>query len=320
MIRILQKFSSILSSNTSIFIISVAIIAFYIPQLFDWVKGDNQTIVLGVIMLTMGMTLSKKDFEILLLRPFDICIGTIAQYTFMPLIAFSLLHFLNLPKEIGIGLILVGCCPGGVSSNIMSFLAKGDVAFSVGMTTVSTLIAPVMTPFLVYMLVKQSVDVNVIGMFKSVLFVTILPVLVGCILNYFFSNKQTFTDLCKVMPGVSVIGLACIVGGVVSHFGDAFIRSGVLIFIAAFLHNFIGYIAGWFSGSLMKMNEAKKRTLSIEVGMQNAGLATVLATKHFSTIPEAAIISAVSCVWHSISGTILASLFIWKDKFFKKNE
>lgn len=320
MIKQLQKISAFLSSQTSIFIIFIAIVAFFTPKIFDWVKGDNQTIILGIIMLTMGMTLSKKDFEILLLKPFDICIGTIAQYTFMPLIAFLLLHFLNLPKEIGIGLILVGCCPGGVSSNIMSFLAKGDVAYSVGMTTLSTLIAPVMTPFLVYMLVKQSVNVNVVGMFKSVLFVTILPVLLGCILNYFFSSKNTYKDICKIMPGISVIGLACIVGGVVSHFGYAFIQSGVLIFIAAFLHNLIGYIAGWNCGSMLKMNEAKKRTLSIEIGMQNAGLATVLATKHFATIPEAAIISAVSCVWHSISGTILASIFIQKDKIFNKRK
>ena len=202
----------------------------------------------------------------------------------------------------------------------MSFLAKGDVAFSVGMTTVSTLIAPIMTPFLVYLLVKQTVNVDVLGMFKSVLFVTILPVLLGCILNYFFSNKKSFTDVCKIMPGISVIGLSFIVGGVVAHFGNQFIRSGILIFIAAFLHNFIGYIAGWCSGSIMKMNEAKKRTLSIEVGMQNAGLATVLATKHFAMIPEAAIISAVSCVWHSISGTIIANLFIQKDILFKKNK
>ncbi len=318
MIRKIQQISAFLSSQTSIFIIFIAVLAFFVPPLFDWVKGDNQTIVLGVIMLTMGMTLSKKDFEILLKKPFDIFIGTVAQYTFMPCIAFLLVCSLNLPKSIGIGLILVGCCPGGVSSNIMSFLAKGDVAFSVGMTTVSTLLAPVMTPFLVYLLVKQTVNVDVIGMFKSVLFVTILPVLVGGILNYLFGKKKNFIDICKVMPGISVIGLACIVGGVVSHFGDEFIRSGLVIFAAAFLHNFIGYVAGWFSGSFMKMNEAKKRTLSIEVGMQNAGLATVLATKHFAMIPEAAIISAVSCVWHSISGTILASLFTKKDEFLKK--
>ena len=318
MLKTAQKISGFLSSKTSIFIIIVAIITYFFPDIFMWVKGDTQTAILGVIMLTMGMTLSTKDFQILLQRPLDIGIGTCAQYFFMPVIAVSLVHLLHLPKEIAIGLILVGCCPGGVSSNIMSFLCKGDVAFSVGMTAVSTLLAPVMTPTLVYYLAKESVNVDVVGMFQSVLIVTILPVITGVALNYIFRKNEIFPEICKVMPGLSVIGLACIVGGVVSHFGAMFIKSGVVIFMAAFCHNFIGYIAGWTIGRIVNMPEAKKRTISIEVGMQNAGLATVLATKHFAAIPEAAIISAVSCVWHSISGTILANLFVLKDRIVKQ--
>jgi len=318
MLKTAQKISVFLSSKTSFFIIIIAVITYFFPNIFKWVKGDSQTVILGLIMLTMGMTLSLDDFKILLKRPFDIGIGTFAQYFFMPVIAVSLVHFLHLPKEISIGLILVGCCPGGVSSNIMSFLCKGDVAFSVGMTAVSTLLAPIMTPTLVYYLAKESVNVDVLGMFQSVLIVTILPVITGVILNYLFRHNSKFPEICKVMPGLSVFGLACIVGGVVSHFGFAFVKSGVVIFIAAFCHNFIGYIAGWLIGMAAKMPEAKKRTISIEVGMQNAGLATVLATKHFVVMPEAAIISAVSCVWHSISGTILANLFVLKDKILHK--
>ena len=317
MLKTIQKISEFLSSKTSIFIIIIAIFTYFFPNIFMWVKGDTQTVILGIIMLTMGMTLSLEDFKILLKRPLDIGIGTFAQYFFMPIIAIILVHLLHLPKEIAIGLILVGCCPGGVSSNIMSFLCKGDVAFSVGMTAVSTLLAPVMTPSLVYFLAKESVNVDVLGMFQSVLIVTILPVITGVVFNYIFSKNEIFPKICKVMPGFSVIGLACIVGGVVSHFGTTFIKSGIIIFIAAFLHNLFGYIAGWIIGTITKMTEAKKRTISIEVGMQNAGLATVLATKHFALIPEAAIISAVSCVWHSISGTILANLFVLKDKLVK---
>ncbi|MCR5262088.1 MAG: bile acid:sodium symporter family protein [Candidatus Gastranaerophilales bacterium] len=317
MLKTAQKISEFLSSKTSVFIIIVAIITYFFPNIFMWVKGNTQTVILGIIMLTMGMTLSLKDFQILMQRPLDIGIGTFAQYFFMPVIAICLVHILHLPKEIAIGLILVGCCPGGVSSNIMSFLCKGDVAFSVGMTAVSTLLAPIMTPALVYYLAKESVNVDVIGMFQSVLIVTILPVITGVILNYFFRNNEKFPEICKVMPALSVLGLACIVGGVVAHFGSTFIKSGIVIFIAAFCHNFIGYVAGWTIGRIANMPEPKKRTISIEVGMQNAGLATVLATKHFALIPEAAIISAVSCVWHSISGTILANLFLIKDKIKK---
>ena len=320
MLKLAQKISGFLSSKTSVFIIIISVITYFFPSIFIWVKGNVQTVILGIIMLTMGMTLSLNDFKILLKRPFDIGIGTYAQYFFMPIIAVSLVHIMHLPKEISIGLILVGCCPGGVSSNIMSFLCKGDVAFSVGMTAVSTLLAPIMTPTLVYFLAKESVDVDIIGMFQSVLIVTILPVITGVTLNYLFKNNEKFPEICKVMPGLSVIGLACIVGGVVSHFGAAFIKSSVIIFIAAFCHNLIGYIAGWTIGTAVKMNEAKKRTISIEVGMQNAGLATVLATKHFVMLPEAAIISAVSCVWHSISGTILANIFVLKDRIINQNK
>ena len=317
MLKAAQRISGFLSSKTSLFIIFIAIVTYFFPDIFIWVKGDVQTAILGVIMLTMGMTLSADDFKILLKRPLDIGIGTFAQYFFMPIIAISLTHLFHLPKEISIGLILVGCCPGGVSSNIMSFLCRGDVAFSVGMTAVSTLLAPIMTPTLVYFLANESINVDVVGMFKSVLIVTILPVIAGVSLNYLFRKNKAFPEICKVMPGLSVLGLACIVGGVVSHFGAIFIKSGVIIFVAAFCHNLLGYIAGWLMGVFAKMTEAKKRTISIEVGMQNAGLATVLATKHFALIPEAAIISAVSCVWHSISGTILANLYILKDKISK---
>ncbi len=318
MLKTLQKISGFLSSKTSIFIILISVVTYFCPNLFGWVKGNVQTVILGIIMLTMGMTLSVEDFKILVKRPFDIGIGVFAQYLFMPFIAVFLVHFFNLPKEISIGLILVGCCPGGVSSNIMSYLCRGDVAFSVGMTTVSTLIAPVLTPSLVYFLAKESVDVDVLGMFQSVLIVTILPVATGIFLNYTFGTNKMFPEICKIMPGFSVIGLACIVGGVVSHFGDTFMKSSFVIFTAAFCHNLLGYIAGFLTGVITKMSTAKKRTISIEVGMQNAGLATVLAVKHFSNIPEAAIISAVSCVWHSVSGTILANLFVLKDKFLKK--
>ena len=231
----------------------------------------------------------------------------------MPLIAYGLVHGLGLPQEVGVGLILVGCCPGGVSSNIMSFLCKGDVAFSVGLTTVSTLAAPVMTPLLTLWLAGESVDVDAVGMFTSILFVTILPVALGFVLNTAFGTRTGFGEVKKVLPGVAVAGLACIVGGVVSAHGQKFAQSGVIVFVAVFCHNALGYVLGYASGMLARFTRAKRRTVSIEVGMQNAGLATVLAGKHFPTMPEAAIASAVSCVWHSISGALLAGIFNWAD-------
>ena len=236
-----QGISAWLSRWTPAFISCVAVGAYFAPGVFGWVRGYAQTAVLGVIMLTMGMTLKAEDFRILASRPLDIAIGSLAQFTLMPLIAWMLVHVLGLPKPVGVGLVLVGCCPGGVSSNIMSFLCKGDVAFSVGMTTLSTMAAPLTTPLL------------------------------------------------------------------------------MLWLAAVFLHNSLGYILGYAAGLAARFTKPKRRTVSIEVGMQNAGLATVLAGRHFPSMPEAAIASAVSCVWHSISGALLAGVFNLADALFSRD-
>lgn len=311
--QLLKKISKLLSDKTSVFVIAVSVIAFLLPEGFTWIKGTKQSVILGIIMLGMGMTLTKDDFKILAQRPLDIFIGAVAQYTIMPLVAFSVAKVLNLPSGIAVGLILVGCCPGGVSSNIMSFLCKGDVAFSVGMTTASTLLSPILTPVLVLFLAGEKISVEPWGMFKTIIVVTILPILVGFLINLFLDKNKNFKDIKSIMPGVSVIGLALIVGGVIALQGSNFLKSGLLIFVAIFLHNTIGYALGYGVGIITKMSKAKKRTISIEVGMQNAGLATNLASAHFAALPEAAVASAVSCVWHSITGTLLAGLYIYMD-------
>ena len=216
------------------------------------------------------------------------------------------------------GIILVGCCPGGVSSNIMSFLCKGDVAFSVGMTCASTLLAPFMTPLLMKLTAGQIIHIDAVGMFLNILIVTILPVSIGCALNYFFSRRPSFPTLQSLMPGVSVICLAMIVGGVISTVHDDLVARGLTLFLWTFAvvlcHNSLGYLLGWTAGRLAGFTTAKKRTISIEVGMQNAGLATVLASNFFAAQPLAVLPCAISCAWHSISGTILAGLFLkWEQ-------
>jgi BASS family bile acid:Na+ symporter len=268
-------------------------------------------------MLTMGMTLRPEDFRILAMRPWDIGIGTLAQFSIMPLLAWGLVLCFDLPKGIAAGLILVGCSPGGVSSNIMSFLCKGDVAYSVGMTTASTLLAPIMTPLLMLWLAGESIDVDAAGMFRSILFVTILPVAIGAFCNGKWGNRPAYAEVCKIMPGLSVIGLACIVGGVTAAKGSSFFSSGALIFLTIFLHNSLGYVLGYLTARCTRMNKAKRRTLSIEVGMQNAGLATVLAGRHFPVLPDAAVAAAICCVWHSISGTLLAGFYNTIDRWRK---
>lgn len=309
-----QRLSALLARRTPAFITGVAVFAYFVPGAFSWVHGVTQTVILGVIMLTMGMTLSSADFRVLASRPWDIAIGSVAQFTIMPLAAFAIAHVLSLPRGVAVGLMLVGCCPGGVSSNIMSFLCKGDVAFSVGMTTVSTLLAPVVTPLLMLGLAGEMIEVDVSGMIKSVLVVTLVPVGTGFLLNRSFGSSGCYAQTMKIMPGLAVIALACIVGGVTAVHGAGFASCGAWIFAGVLLHNALGYALGYASGVFARFTRAKKRTVAIEVGMQNAGLATVLASRHFPACPEASVAAAVSCVWHSISGALLAGVFNFTDR------
>ncbi len=326
--KTLQKCSKFLSDYTSVVVIAIAVVTFFLPSLMGWVnyqlftdpvsnKFTSQSIIIGVIMFSMGLTLTTEDFRILAQRPLDICIGAAAQYLIMPFLAFGVSKALHLPDGIALGLILVGCCPGGVSSNIMSYLCGGDVAFSVGMTTASTILSPVMTPLLVSFLASGTkISIHGFPMLVSIMETVILPVGFGFAVNYFLGKKSWFQEAQKVMPGIAVLGLACVVGGVISSQGANFFQSGIVIFAAVLLHNGLGYLLGYGAGKLTGMNTAKKRTISIEVGMQNAGLATNLATTtaQFASTPESAIICAVSCVWHSISGTLLAGFFASLDK------
>ncbi len=316
--RFLASASALLSRYTSLFVILAAIVAFREPRAFLWVHDDSQSAILGVIMLAMGLTLSAKDFAILAKSPGAMTVGAVAQYTVMPFLAWGIAHALHLSPGLTAGLILVGCCPGGVSSNIMSFLCKGDVAYSVGMTAVSTLLAPLMTPLLTALLANEQVHVNVIGMFKSILWITLLPVATGGILNTFFGRTRAFAALLKLMPGVAVLGLMAIVGGVAASKGNDFLQAGKVIFLAIFLHNTGGYLLGYAAALLFRMPRPRRRTLSIEVGMQNAGMGTVLAGKHFADVPGATVIAAASCVYHSITGALLAGLYVFLDRRFPK--
>ena len=327
MFKIVRAFCHVLSSYASPFVIASAVVAFFLPIAFGWVHGNVSSVILGIIMLSMGLTLSVEDFRILFKRPLDILLGAVAQYTIMPLVAFSLTKIFGLDPYLAVGIILVGCCPGGVSSNIMSFLAKGDVAYSVGMTTVSTLLAPIMTPLLVLWLADTSINVNAVGMFLNILYVTILPVTIGFLLNFFLGKRAVFKEIQANMPAVSVIGLMMIVGGVVVTVRPQLLTNGLslifLVLAVVFCHNALGYVLGYSVGRLFKFSTAKKRTIAIEVGVQNAGMATVLAAAFFAnpenvaSHPEAVLCvvpCALSCAYHSISGTVLANYFGWHDK------
>ena len=327
MLNLIKAVSRFLSTYTSLFVIACAVIAFFIPTLFGWVHGNTSSIILGIIMLSMGLTITMDDVRNLMKRPADIFLGAVAQYTIMPLVAFTLTKIFGLDPYLAIGIILVGCCPGGVSSNVMSFLAKGDVTYSVSMTMASTLLAPLMTPLLVLWLADTSIEVNAVGMFLNILYVTVFPIVIGFTCNYFFGKRTGFKEFQSNMPAVSVIGLALIVGGVIVAVRPQLLTNGMgliaLVLAVVFLHNALGYVLGYSVGRLFKFNTAKKRTISIEVGVQNAVMATVLAGAFFANPenlalhPEAALCvvpCAISCAYHSISGTILAGIYAHMDK------
>ena len=318
MIKPFQSLSRLLAQHASLFVTAIAVLTFFVPDLFVWVRGTTQTVILGIIMLTMGLTLTTQDFRFLAKRPLDILIGACAQFIIMPCVAYLLVHMFRLEPALALGILLVGCCPGGVSSNIMSYLCHGDVAFSVGMTCASTLLAPVMTPLLMQLTAGEIIEIDAIGMFLNILIVTIIPVGIGCFLNYTYSKRESFPTIQSLMPGLSVTCLACIVGGVISTVHDDLVARGLMLFLWTFAvvlcHNTLGYILGYTAGRLARFNTAKKRTISIEVGMQNAGLATVLAGTFFAAQPLSVLPCAISCAWHSISGTILAGLFLRQDK------
>lgn len=331
MFKVIKAISRLLSNYASPFVIASAIAAFFVPAAFDWVHGNVSSIILGVIMLSMGLTISMDDIRNLMKQPFHILLGAVAQYTIMPFVAFGLTKVFGLDPYLAVGIILVGCCPGGVSSNVMSFLARGDVTYSVSMTMVSTLLAPIMTPLLVLWLADTSINVNAMGMFLNILYVTVAPITIGFLCNYFLGKLPVFKEIQANMPAVSVIGLMLIVGGVVVTVRPQLFANGLglilLVLAVVFCHNALGYVLGYSVGRLFKFNTAKKRTIAIEVGVQNAGMATVLAMAFFAN-PEnvaknpAAVLCmvpcALSCAYHSISGTVLANIFAWWDKRSKR--
>ena len=279
------------------------------PQTFLWVL-PNIKWMLGVIMFGMGMTLSVGDFSRVFKRPRDVFAGAAAQYLIMPLLAYVIARGLHLSDALAVGVILLGCCPGGTASNVITLLAKGDVALSVSMTTASTLLAPLMTPLLMLLLAGHWMHINAAGLFISIVQMVLLPVLLGTAINQFFGEKLKAAR--PFLPVISVVTILLIVGAVVGKDADRLAHMALIVMAAVVLHNGGGLLLGWFSGTALHMSVPQKRALAIEVGMQNSGLAVALAVAHFS--PEAALPAALFSVWHNISGPLLATIWNRLDR------
>lgn len=300
----LFKFSKFMTNMMAVWVILLTVIALIYPNLFIWI-APYITILLGVIMFTMGLTLSIDDFKEIFKQPIKVIVLALAQYLVMPIIAVSLVFLFNLPPEIAIGVILVGSSPGGTSSNVMTFLAKGNVALSVAATTVTTLLAPIVTPSLTLLLASTWLDISFSAMMVSILQVVLIPVLLGLGVGSLF--RKQVDRVVDVLPMISMTGILGVMTAVSASNVDNILTSGLIILLVVILHNLLGYATGFLLGKIFKFNLADTKTISIEVGMQNSGLATALAVQHFE--PVTALPGALFSVWHSLSGAVLANVF-----------
>ena len=305
MMKKIGKISSFLTKYIGVIIIIFSVLAFFWRDGFAWTTNYT-SMFLGIAMFGMGLTIKMGDFQVVFSRPKEILIGCLAQYTVMPFLAWILAVVLRLPEDLALGVILVGCCPGGTASNVITYIAGGDVALSVGMTIVSTLVAPLATPSLVYVLAGAWVEVSFAAMVLSVVKVILVPVLFGILIRSILGKQ--IQKISELLPLISVVSIVMIISGIVAVNADKIISCGMLVLGVVILHNLCGMGIGLAVAKLLKVPYDKVTAIAIEVGMQNSGLAISLATANFAANPLATLPGAIFSVWHNISGSVFAGI------------
>ena len=285
-----------------VIIIAFSALALWQPWIFSWVAPHISTM-LGIIMLGMGMTLHWQDFSHVLRHPRDLGLGLVVQFGCMPLLAFALCHVFALPPEMG--MILVGTAPGGTASNVLTFIARGDVAFSVAMTAAATLVSLLLTPPLTWLLGGVWVPVDMGGLFWSIVKIVLVPVLLGLLLHHF--QRGLVDRLMPFLPLASALVITLVIAGIIAVNAQNILSAGPAIFAAVIAHNLLGLAVGWFAACRLRFAPSRRRALAIEIGTQNSGLATALALAHFT--PAAAIAGALFSVWQNISGALLSNFW-----------
>jgi BASS family bile acid:Na+ symporter len=293
----------------TVIILAVVSLAMYYPRHFIGMGGFKFSALivplLQIIMFGMGTELSLKDFAQVLRMPKGIMVGVICHYTIMPLIGFGVAHLFNFPGEIAAGIILVGCCPSGLASNVMSYLARANLALSVSVTTISTLLAPFLTPALMNLLGGSLIEIHFWAMVWDITKIVIIPIVGGLLFNHFLHGKFGWLD--KAMPILSMAGIALILMVMVAAGRDNLLKIGGLLIIATFIHNTAGFFLGYWSGRLLKFPERDCRTIALEVGMQNAGLASGLAL----TMGKMATVGLAPAIFGPLMNITGSSLSSW---------
>ena len=303
----MEKVSSFIGKYMAWIVLVIAAAALFWPGTCLWIQTKWINYLLMIVMFGMGLTMKLGDFAVVFRQPRDVIVGCLAQFIVMPLLAFGLGRVFGLSDELLVGVVLVGTCPGGTSSNVITYLSKGDTALSVGMTSINTLLAPFLTPLLTYLYLRTSVSVDVKAMFMSIIQVVIVPIGLGLLINKVFGNyTQKIRD---ALPSVSVTAICLIVAAVVSHNSEKIRATGLVIFAVVILHNILGYLCGYLVGIAFRMDLPRKKAVAIEIGMQNSGLATTLAGSAFPGMAMATVPGAIFSVWHNISGAVLAGIF-----------
>ncbi len=305
--KTLAAVSQFFNRTFALWVLVFAVFAYITPETFKPLAGWISPL-LGIVMFGMGLTLSVNDFKLVLSHPVDVLIGIVAQFVIMPTVAFILCKVMGLPPDIAIGVILVGCCPGGTASNVMTFLARGDTALSVTITSCTTILAPLVTPGLIWLFAHQWVEIDPVGMFWSICQIVLIPIALGVAVHTVVGSER-IKVASTALPLVSVIAIVLIVAAVVAVSQPNIASAGPLVFLVVVLHNGFGLLFGYLVAKICGMNLAKRKCLSIEVGMQNSGLGVALAAAHFAAMPLAALPSAIFSFWHNISGPIIATIY-----------
>lgn len=304
MLSVLRRLSVVLTRFMGVIIIAFSALALWQPWIFSWV-APHISAMLGIIMLGMGMTLHWQDFSHVLRHPRDLGLGLVVQFGCMPLLAFALCHVFALPPELAMGMILVGTAPGGTASNVLTFIARGDVAFSVAMTAAATLVSLLLTPPLTWLLGGVWVPVDMGGLFWSIVKIVLVPVLLGLLLHHF--QRGLVDRLMPFLPLASALVITLVIASIIAVNAQNILSAGPAIFAAVIAHNLLGLAVGWFAACRLRFAPPRRRALAIEIGTQNSGLATALALAHFT--PAAAIAGALFSVWQNISGALLSNFW-----------
>ena len=300
--KYLEKLAQFICRNMTLWVVVFSAIAFFYPAPFKPV-GKYISYLLGIIMLGMGLTMSLEDFRLVLTRPKDVFYGVFFRYLIMPLVGFGVAKMLGLPPALAAGMVLLGAAPSGTGSNVMTYIAKGDTALSITVSSVNTILAPVLTTYIFAFLAGAMIPIDIAALLIDIVKIVLVPVAAGVMLH--MVAPALVEKLTKVVPAVSVIFIIAIIASVVALNATKLATMAMILFVAVMIHNIAGLLLGYYAGRTVGMSKKKSRAITFEIGMENSGLAVALALAHLD--PLAALPAAVMTVWEYIAGSLLAS-------------